>query len=179
VSAMISWVARQPEALLDKKGDPRVGMVGGSYGGGIQLVSAAIDHRIDAIVPDIAWHSLKTSLDKNDTAKSGWGIPLYAPRLSFTYKGTAPQANARVLAQVLDRSTGKVLDNQITPTVVRLDGRRHSVSLPLEIITATAGRDSSFALQLVAQSVLYNAHPQGGSITFSNVRVSVPLVRPV
>ncbi len=30
---------------------------------------------------------------------------------------------------------------------------------------------------IAAQSVLYNAHPQGGSIAFSNVRVSVPLVR--
>ncbi len=33
-------------------GDPRMGMVGGSYGGGIQLVTAATDCRIDAIVPD-------------------------------------------------------------------------------------------------------------------------------
>jgi hypothetical protein len=32
-------------------------------------------------------------------------------------------------------------------------------------------------LQLVAQGVLYNTHPHGRSITFSNVRVSVPLVR--
>jgi hypothetical protein len=51
--------------------------------------------------------------------------------------------------------------------------------MPLDIITAIAGHASSFALQLVAQSVLYNAHPQGGSITFTNVRVSVPLVGPV
>src|SRR4029453_13251992 len=39
-SALISYVARQPEALLDKSGDPRVGMAGGSYGGGIPLVPA-------------------------------------------------------------------------------------------------------------------------------------------
>ena len=39
-------------------------MVGGSYGGGIQLVTAATDCRVDAIVPTIAWHSLATSLDK-------------------------------------------------------------------------------------------------------------------
>jgi ABC-2 type transport system ATP-binding protein len=386
VSAMISWVARQPEALRDKRGDPRVGMVGGSYGGGIQLVSAAIDHRIDAIVPDIAWHSLATSLAKNQTAKSGWGIPLYlaalgaranldphivdsanaentsfqvspanrsfyaargpgtlvkkitaptlliqgtvdtlftlqeavqnytalrannmpvkmlwfcgghgvcltkpgdtgriqrdtlswlgrylkrqtrvrtgpgfewldqsghsysapsyppapagsltgrgggilplltsggsgpaplppgagafgsiggnfaaakapnavnvpiappvrktvllgAPRVQLRYKGTAPTRNARVLAQILDKSTGKVLGNQITPIPVNLDGRSHSVSVPLEIVTATARRGSRFALQLVAQSTLYNAHPQGGSVTFSNVKVSLPAVK--
>ena len=47
-------------------------MVGGSYGGGIQLVTAATDCRVDAIVPTIAWHSLVTSLDKADTSKTGW-----------------------------------------------------------------------------------------------------------
>jgi ABC-2 type transport system ATP-binding protein len=77
VSAMITWLARQPQALLDHRGDPRVGMAGGSYGGGIQLVAAAIDRRIDAIVPDIAWNSLVTSLDKNNTGKLGWASLLY------------------------------------------------------------------------------------------------------
>jgi ABC-2 type transport system ATP-binding protein len=51
-------------------------MVGVSYGGGIQLVTAAIDHRVDAIVPTIAWHSLITALNKNDEPKTGWGLIL-------------------------------------------------------------------------------------------------------
>jgi ABC-2 type transport system ATP-binding protein len=74
VQAILSWLARQPEALLDRPGDPRVGMVGGSYGGGIQLVTAGLpgEHRLDVIVPDIAWHSLVTSLYPNDTLKAGW-----------------------------------------------------------------------------------------------------------
>lgn len=57
---------------LDAPGDPRMGMVGGSYGGGIQFVAAATDCRIDAIVPTIAWHSLTTSLFKSGIVKSGW-----------------------------------------------------------------------------------------------------------
>ncbi|HEY2161712.1 MAG TPA: alpha/beta fold hydrolase [Solirubrobacteraceae bacterium] len=77
VSAIISWLAKQPQAQLDRTGDPRVGMVGGSYGGGIQLVAAAIDPRIDAIVPDIAWNSLVTSLYKQQTFKQGWSNILY------------------------------------------------------------------------------------------------------
>jgi hypothetical protein len=36
-------------------------MHGPSYAGGIELVSAGIDHRIDAIAPAIAWHSLLTA----------------------------------------------------------------------------------------------------------------------
>lgn len=71
-SALISWVARQPQAQLDAPGDPRIGMTGGSYGGGIQLTTAAIDHRVDAIVPVIAWHSLMSSLYQSRTIKTSW-----------------------------------------------------------------------------------------------------------
>src|SRR3954465_8143645 len=74
--AIIDFVARQPDAQLDAPGDPRLGMSGGSYGGGIQLVTAAIDNRVDVIVPDIAWHSLVSSLDKEQTVKSGWATIL-------------------------------------------------------------------------------------------------------
>jgi ABC-2 type transport system ATP-binding protein len=74
-------------------------------------------------------------------------------------------------------STGKVLGNEITPIDMTLDGHTHSVSLPLEIVTATARHGSRFALQVVAQSKLYDTHPQSGSIAFSNVRVSAAAVR--
>ena len=50
VSALIDWLAQQPEAQLDKPGDPRLGMSGASYGGGIQLTLASQDCRVDAIV---------------------------------------------------------------------------------------------------------------------------------
>jgi ABC-2 type transport system ATP-binding protein len=78
VSALIDRIAQQPEAQLDKPGDPRVGMVGASYGGGIQLTSAEIDPRIDVIAPQISWNSLITALDKSNTAKGGWGSLLAA-----------------------------------------------------------------------------------------------------
>jgi ABC-2 type transport system ATP-binding protein len=77
VERMLDWIATQPGVQLDRPGDPRVGMAGGSYGGGIQLAVAAIDCRVDAIVPWIAWHSLATSLDKSGVSKTGWGNLLY------------------------------------------------------------------------------------------------------
>ena len=72
VKKLIDALADIPEAELDEAGDPRVGMAGGSYGGGIQWVTAAIDDRVDAITPDIAWHSLVTSLYKDGAFKAGW-----------------------------------------------------------------------------------------------------------
>jgi ABC-2 type transport system ATP-binding protein len=77
VRALIDRMAKEPEVRLDKPGDPRVGMTGGSYGGGIQLSTAGIDRRIDAIVPVVAWHSLETSLYKDRTFKQGWNTLLY------------------------------------------------------------------------------------------------------
>ncbi|MBV8463058.1 MAG: alpha/beta hydrolase, partial [Acidimicrobiales bacterium] len=77
VSRMIDWVATRPGVQLDRPGDPRMGMVGGSYGGGIQWVVAAQDCRVDAITPTIAWHSLSTSLYKTGISKTGWGNLLY------------------------------------------------------------------------------------------------------
>jgi ABC-2 type transport system ATP-binding protein len=77
VRRLITFVARKKVAELDGRQDPRVGMAGGSYGGAIQLNTAAIDRRVDAIVPGIAWHSLLTSLNKRDAPKGGWGAFLY------------------------------------------------------------------------------------------------------
>ena len=77
-SALIDFLAKQPEVQLDKPGDPHLGMAGMSYGGGIQWITAAIDPRVDVITPMISWHSLVTSLDKANTAKGGWGALLFA-----------------------------------------------------------------------------------------------------
>ena len=60
------------ELRLDVAGDPRLGMVGASYGGGAQFIAAGTDCRVDAIVPIIAWNSLDTSLFKGGVPKLGW-----------------------------------------------------------------------------------------------------------
>ena len=72
VQLLLDWVAERPEALTDAPGDPRAGMVGFSYGGGIQLTVAGLDCRVDAIVPGLAWNSLETSLYRSGLVKTGW-----------------------------------------------------------------------------------------------------------
>ena len=78
-SAIISWAfdAANParaQVKMEAPGDPLIGMVGGSYGGGIQWVTAATDPRVDAIVPQISWNSLISSLYPNTNQfKTGWG----------------------------------------------------------------------------------------------------------
>lgn len=53
---------------MDADGDPVVGMVGGSYGGQVQFAAAAIDDRIDTLVPLITWNDLQYSLAPNNTS---------------------------------------------------------------------------------------------------------------
>ncbi|QZH68302.1 S15 peptidase family protein [Mycolicibacterium farcinogenes] len=75
-SAMIDYVAKRPFTQLDGANDPRMGMVGGSYGGGIQWVTAATDNRVDAIVPTISWNSLNSSLYPNEAFKTSYAALL-------------------------------------------------------------------------------------------------------
>ncbi|HET9074139.1 MAG TPA: CocE/NonD family hydrolase [Solirubrobacteraceae bacterium] len=46
--------------------DPRVGMIGGSYGGEVQFAAADVDPRLDAIIPFITWNNLAYSLAPNN-----------------------------------------------------------------------------------------------------------------
>jgi ABC-2 type transport system ATP-binding protein len=391
VSRLIDWVATQPGVELDGPGDPRIGMVGGSYGGGIQWVTAAQDCRIDAIVPIISWNSLVTSLDKTGINKAGWsnlliagaagdhldptiraadayalrtsapnptyvswfaargpdfllkdihiptlvvqgtvdtlftldegianyqavranGVPVSmlwfcgghglcltkegdpdavenaaiawlnrwlkrdtsvdtgptvdvidqngvryaatryplptsssltaegsgtlplvatggsgpvsvppgspgasnpivsavapilpakattavdvaipppsrtslvvgAPVVTLTYRGTTPPgiAPTRVFAQVVDEATGQALGNQVTPVVVDLDGNQHTTSVSLETISESVAPGQRLTLQLVPTTVAYATPRLGGSITFSRIKVSLPVVDP-
>ncbi len=373
VQALISYAARQPEALLDAPGDPRVGMTGASYGGGIQLVVAGLDDRLDVIVPDIAWHSLQTSLYKDQTAKGGWSNVLYAlgvpasrnrldphigaayqegtttgrisdenvrwfvsrgpgdlvkririptfltqgtvdtlftldeattnyailrrngvpakmmwfcgghgscftptgpadrltkavlawlarylkrdasvstgprfewldqdgktysgsdfplaaapalvgtgsgtlplapgpgeggaiasvrstkaldvaipppaaatplvgaPKLTLTYSGTAANPDSRLYAQVVDDATGMVLGNQVTPIPVTLDGGQHTITRPLEMVSALAKPGAGLTLQLFDASNVYDLSRSSGTVTFSSVRIELPAADP-
>lgn len=77
VIAVIDWVATQEWAALDAAGDPTLGALGGSYGGGYQLLTAAFDDRLDALAPEITWNDLPQSLAPNGGLKSGWLDLLY------------------------------------------------------------------------------------------------------
>ncbi len=55
---------------LDAPADPRVGMVGGSYGGAVQLATASVDRRLDTIIPFITWNDLSYSFGPNHTGQT-------------------------------------------------------------------------------------------------------------
>ena len=103
VSAIIDMTLALPETV----GHQRIGMVGGSYGGGIQLVTATIDPRINAIVPGIAWNTLNSSLYPKDVFKSAWGTLLILDLI---------EAGARINPQIYEGILTGALLGVLTPS---------------------------------------------------------------
>ncbi|MDA0183582.1 hypothetical protein OJ997_24950 [Solirubrobacter phytolaccae] len=143
VQALIDWLAQQPEAQLDKAGDPRVGMTGVSYAGGIELTTAGIDKRIDAIAPIIAWHSLTTSLYKEETVKGGWASALVAAGLPTSKGRLDPHIVSAFTSGV---TTGKLSDEDRNWFASRGPGDLvKQITVPTFLVQGTA--DTLFTLQ--------------------------------
>ncbi|MFD4373678.1 alpha/beta fold hydrolase [Streptomyces sp. NPDC058486] len=78
VRALVDWLAARPEVLLDKAGDPRVGVTGASYGGAISLLAAGHDPRVDAIAPQITYWNLADALFPQGVYKKLWAGILFS-----------------------------------------------------------------------------------------------------
>ncbi|MFI8822418.1 alpha/beta fold hydrolase [Streptomyces sp. NPDC053431] len=117
VRGLVDWLAARPEVLLDRPGDPRVGVTGASYGGAVSLLAAGHDPRIDAIAPGITYWNLADALFPNGVFKKLWagiffssGGPVgtdpcgrFSPEVCALYQRVAvsgkPDAAARALLE--------------------------------------------------------------------------------
>lgn len=77
VKHLISWLARREEIALVAEDNPMIGMDGISYAGGIQFQAAAVDDRLDALVPRITWNDIQYSLVPDGVVKIGWLSALF------------------------------------------------------------------------------------------------------
>lgn len=59
---LISYLSRNKNVVQDKTGDPRLGIMGSSYGGANALMTASADSRIDSVIADITWSDLQNDL---------------------------------------------------------------------------------------------------------------------
>jgi hypothetical protein len=78
VRKLIDLAAAQSWVLKDRPGDPRIGALGGSYGGGYQYVGAFSEiaatgrTRFDALAPQYTWFDINEALAPSDVARSEW-----------------------------------------------------------------------------------------------------------
>ncbi|MFC7893047.1 alpha/beta fold hydrolase [Streptomyces sp. NPDC057381] len=129
VSRLIDWLAGRPEVRLDEKGDPRVGVAGGSYGGAVSLLAAGYDDRVDAIAPAVTYWNLSDALFPNGVLKKLWagifvnlggGCDRFEDELCRMYQRVAesgkPDAEATELLD--ERSPQAVADRIDVPTLL-------------------------------------------------------------
>ncbi len=87
VRALVDLVASKRWVQHDGPGDPRLGAIGGSYGGGYQFLGAFEELRLrgtpvfDALAPEITWNDLNTSLAPQGVVRTEWALALSAAAL--------------------------------------------------------------------------------------------------
>jgi ABC-2 type transport system ATP-binding protein len=139
-SKLISYLATLPQVIKDAPGDPRVGVAGSSYGGGLALLLGAYDKRVDALAADITWNDLSQSLFPNAAGdqpgvfkklwagelfasaagKMGGACGRFAPDLCAAYQqaATAGEPNASILSLLKASSPAGVLNRITAPTLL-------------------------------------------------------------
>jgi ABC-2 type transport system ATP-binding protein len=84
VQRLIKLIAGLRWVRKDAPGDPRMGAIGGSYGGGYQYVGAfrnLMDKGkpvFDALAPEITWWDLNESLAPQEVVRTAWALSLSA-----------------------------------------------------------------------------------------------------
>jgi ABC-2 type transport system ATP-binding protein len=87
VRRLVRLVSRLPWVRKDGPGDPRMGAIGGSYGGGYQFLAAFEEQRttgkpvLDALAPEITWFDLNQSLAPEGVVRTAWALALSAAAL--------------------------------------------------------------------------------------------------
>ncbi len=115
VRRLIAFIADLGWVRKDAPGDPRMGAIGGSYGGGFQFLGAFESLRLrgtpifDALAPEITWYDLKESLAPEEVTRTEWAAALSAAALpsdaleTRIYKALVEGAATEHLARRLER----------------------------------------------------------------------------
>ncbi len=127
VQRVIDHVASLPWVEQEAPGDPVLGAIGGSYGGAYQLLTAAVDDRLDALAPEITWNDLPQALVPNRAVKSAWIHALYG----------AGKANARLHEDIDEAWSQALITNQVPEPILAQFDRSSPASYPRAIDVPT------------------------------------------
>lgn len=97
--AIIDWAEQHLDYLKYRDGNLLLGAIGGSYGGGYQMLLWETDpsQRIDAMVPEITWNDLPYSLNPGNVVKSYWALFLAGAGDALTQGRQDPFIRATLL----------------------------------------------------------------------------------
>ncbi len=97
--AIIDWAEQHLDFLKYRDGNLLLGAIGGSYGGGYQMLLWETDpsQRMDAMVPEITWNDLPYSLNPGNVVKSYWALFLAGAGDALTQGRQDPFIRATLL----------------------------------------------------------------------------------
>ena len=72
IRSLIDWAERELPLRKGADGRPRIGSIGGSYGGGYQMQLAQLEPRIATAIPSMTWYDLQHSLAPQGVLKQGF-----------------------------------------------------------------------------------------------------------
>ena len=157
VRKLVSLVSRLDRVKKDGPGDPRMGAIGGSYGGGYQFLGAFEELRLkgkpvfDALAPEITWYDLSQSLAPEDVVRTAWASALSA---ASTASDALPPNVYAALAEGAATGTwpdGSVPGEEDMPTFFRKNGPKwhvdHGRRLDIPVLFGQGTTDSLFPLQ--------------------------------
>jgi ABC-2 type transport system ATP-binding protein len=157
VRSLVKLVSDLPWVKQDGPGDPRLGAIGGSYGGGYQFLAAFEEMRVkgtpvfDALAPEITWYDLSESLAPEGVVRTEWASALTAAAVPSD--SLPPHVYA---ALVEGAATGEWPDGSVPGTedmvsFFRKNGPKWHVSqgrrLDIPVLFGQGTTDSLFALQ--------------------------------
>jgi ABC-2 type transport system ATP-binding protein len=145
---LLDWLAARPEVQTDAAGDPRVGVVGGSYGGALALLLAGQDRRVDAIVPMITWNDLARSFLPQSASTAATGV--FKKGWAGLFFGNGAATNPADGAATATEPLGQVA--QVPPGVNPACGRFAADVCAAYLSMATSGVPDAAALELLRRS---------------------------
>lgn len=157
VRNLIRLVSRLGWVEQDGPGDPRMGAIGGSYGGGYQFLAAFESLRtrgkpvLDALAPEITWFDLTQSLAPERVVRTEWALALSA---AATASDALPHDIYKALVE--GAATGTWPDGSIpgTENLVKFFRRNgpkwhvdHGRRLDIPVLLGQGSTDGLFNLQ--------------------------------
>src|SRR4051794_10933673 len=157
VRGLVDLISKLNWVQQDGKGDPHMGAIGGSYGGGYQFLGAFEELRLhgkpifDALAPEITWNDLHDSLAPSDVVRTEWASALSAaavPSDALPHQIYVALADGAATGQWPDGSTPSGVN--LTKFFAKNGPRwhvRHGRTLDIPVLFGQGTTDSLFNLQ--------------------------------
>ena len=112
IAAILDWADANLPWLSRVDGDPRVGLLGQSFGAAYHIPLAARDSRIDAVVSMVTWYDLTEALVPNGVPKSTWLDLLYVTGALATDFKLDPRLTLVLAQTTLTNRAGPLLERE-------------------------------------------------------------------